>query len=457
MENQELNSNIILNIQSLEEKCIECNEFLIKTNVYLLFDGYNSSRWQKEKIGYCENCNKYYISELKKEEFFKKYPRYQIKEQGKIINPKISELTLYLLTKNKKHSKCFNSKRTIFIEESVILEDKHGNIHKTKIKKCLNCGFYYAKLEESMKFNDMVKKLILKSIPEKNIINHNYKSPNKAGIPTQLGTSSILNIVHDNKCINHDIINMNFNVGFMLDEKTRVMKQLNGFFCKDCDMYIVDYDEFKSKSIDKQVDCNIFIDYEKKSLNYISDKADFFVRTNIIDCVNKHHDVIDVIGEIDVIDKMGTIARKEIPAYYCRNCNLFFIYNSEYEKIRKIGIPLSPIYEYSKYTMVINNKYNLSQESLLHSCGYNVGAIDNLSDYERRKILLFIIENGIMDKHKIIYLLNHFIDMRKNNHTQINAIRKWKSDIDFLKNKDIKILQHVKISAIKIKKRTQYY
>ena len=62
----------------------------------------------------------------------------------------------------------------------------------------------------------------------------------------------------------------------------------------------------------------------------------------------------------------------------------------------------------------------------------------------------FIIENGIMDKHKIIWFIDHLIDMRRAIPNQRNAIKRWQSDSDYLKNNNINATKHVKINSIKI-------
>ena len=266
--------------------------------------------------------------------------------------------------------------------------------------------------------------------------------------------NSKLNVVDENKCLlDNDIINMNFKVGFMIDDKTRIIKEISGYYCNTCGMYIVDRDEYNNKSGGKIPNCNFYINYiSSKKINKL-EKVDFFVRTNIINCINKKHNVIDIIAEIYIVDTNGKVSKKMIPAYYCEECNLYFIYNNDYEKIRKNGVPLCKIYEYSKYIKGINNKFNLNQESLLRSFGYNVGVKDNLTEEQRRKVLNFVIENGAMDKHKIIGLLNYLIDMKKNDPKQINAINKWKSDINYLNEIIFKIKKHVEVNSIKIVKK----
>ena len=79
MENQQLKINTILYAYYLEDICEDCSNELKDINVELKYEGYSSTRWQKEKIKHCDCWDKYYISIFKIEKFNKKYPGYAIK------------------------------------------------------------------------------------------------------------------------------------------------------------------------------------------------------------------------------------------------------------------------------------------------------------------------------------------------------------------------------------------
>lgn len=467
MEKERLGLETILNISTKDKKCKECKDELTKINVSLQCKSNDFPIWKNEELLYCKNCNKYYISIFELDKYVKKYPEYMIYEKGRRKLKILSELVCYTISKNNKHLICEGKKKKpVFIKESVILIDDEGKCHYRKIRKCPNCNLYYINQDEAKEYRKLVKEFTMKAAKETKLLS-SYKPKAIAGIPVNLNSYSKLNVIAENRCIdNHSIIEMCFKVGFMYNKKTMITKEMSGFYCKTCEMYMVTNEEYKLKSKGKTPICNIYINYDKKELNsndigkenkYIVSKkinntykADFFVRTNVIDCVNKNHNIVDVSAEIDVIDLNGNIKNKIIPAYYCENCNLYFIYNSDYENIRKEGVPLCQIYEYLKFMKGITYDIKLNQESLLHSFGYNVGLSDNLTDIQRRKILLLVIENGIIQKHKIISLLNYFIDTRKSNPSQINALKRWQSDIEYLKKINVKVKQHIKINSIKI-------
>ena len=193
------------------------------------------------------------------------------------------------------------------------------------------------------------------------------------------------------------------------------------------------------------------VEKDKTKNENILPKADFFVRASISSCSKKNHKIIDFLAEVNVICSNGNVIKKSFPASYCEDCKLYFMYDNEYKRIRKSGIPLCSIYEYSKYIKTKNTgKIELKPESLLHSFGYNVGASEGLSSKQRKKILSFVINNGVMGKHEIINLLSYFVDFRKNDVRQSIAIAKWKNDIDYLRNTDIDTSKKVEVNSIRV-------
>ena len=470
MEPINLSLNEKINVLYLGEECDTCNKKLKRIEVNMFYEGAVSSKWQKEKILYCSNCKKYFISIFKQDEFEYKYPGYMYVESDKENINRLSELKCYILSKKAKHIVCNGiPKNKPFIYEKVILENGNGRHTRVSLKKCDICNRYFATQEEAIKLKENVKKLTM--IPAKEVeskVSRVYKRPNVNGIPAELDINSKLNITNNDKCntLNHEITKMSFTVGFRVNKTTRIMKNMIGYYCKNCGMYFVSKEEYDSKAYDKKPECKLYIEgnykpyiENKESRSIIQQKiktnntmeiAEFFVRTNVINCIRDGHKIDDIQAEIDVINKFGEVSKKSINAYYCESCNLYFIYNKDYELLRKNYIPLCSIYEYNKWIEGYNNGISFNQESLLHSFGYNVGAKEDLSEKQRRKILLFIIENGLINKHEIISLLNLFIDMRRNNPSQMNAIKKWQSDISFLKEININIKKEVRINSIKI-------
>lgn len=194
----------------------------------------------------------------------------------------------------------------------------------------------------------------------------------------------------------------------------------------------------------------------KQNINHINNrlkkennKISFLVRSQLKSCVSKNHSLDSIVVEIQVIDTNGTIKNVEVNGFYCNDCKLYYILESEYERIRRKGTPLCQIFEEIKYLNNVSNKFDLNYESILYSFGYNVNSQNNLSDKQRFKILTFIIDNSILSKSEVISYLNYFINMRIGRKEYQNAIDKWRNDIKSLNNyKSIKIDK--KVDAIRV-------
>ena len=83
------------------------------------------------------------------------------------------------------------------------------------------------------------------------------------------------------------------------------------------------------------------------------------------------------------------------------------------------------------YGKMLNRNYSWSPQSLLKSYGYNANAKEALSDYQRQRILSFIIENEIITIDRAAEYISWFIRSHPNNK---DAILKWNRDLLFLRN-----------------------
>lgn len=64
---------------------------------------------------------------------------------------------------------------------------------------------------------------------------------------------------------------------------------------------------------------------------------DFVVKMNVFKCINSNHHIEDVNAIVNVIEKSGKRCFEEIKAGYCKECNVYFITNITYEKMRSTG------------------------------------------------------------------------------------------------------------------------
>lgn len=116
---------------------------------------------------------------------------------------------------------------------------------------------------------------------------------------------------------------------------------------------------------------------------------------------------------------------------HCTNCNKFFIHHSVYKTYReKFGTVLGDV-------KLLSGEYfdsyspDLSDESTLHLCGYNVSQKSKLSMVDRQTIIASVIDKSAMSKAQVINLLQYLIDLAQNKENMKFAIAKWQEDLEF--------------------------
>ena len=164
---------------------------------------------------------------------------------------------------------------------------------------------------------------------------------------------------------------------------------------------------------------------------------DFIIRKSSVSCIHRNHAIEHIDATVNVIDYGGNISLQTLSAYYCSECNLYYVMDSTYENLRKSGIPLCKVTDeegYRNLNIVSNGTIPLSPKSILNLLGYNVSQEENLSTEQRHRILREIIDNKICSKDHVISLLNFFIKMRQKQNTSKYdlAISKWESDRDYI-------------------------
>ena len=161
---------------------------------------------------------------------------------------------------------------------------------------------------------------------------------------------------------------------------------------------------------------------------------DFVVRRTTFKCMHNDHILQNIDAVVDVIDRHGNIRHVMVAAGYCQNCNIFFIMESAYEKLKLVGVPICRMTEEKVYLKgsAFMNGMKLAQESILMQYGYNVNVTEGLSSTQRKKILAVLIDNKILTKSEIISYLDFFINQRKNQKNMEKAINKWEDDKEFV-------------------------
>lgn len=147
----------------------------------------------------------------------------------------------------------------------------------------------------------------------------------------------------------------------------------------------------------------------KMDYSHNIEKIEFqdFVTIGKIDTCSSHgHTVEEIDATVSILRRFGNIVTKLIPAYYCKNCNKYFISKWQFEGLKDEGVLLCQlIKEHINVSSGWNDNYSdLKAESLLHQSGYNVSAKSNLSSEQRHAILVLLIEHEICSKKGLIHI-----------------------------------------------------
>lgn len=206
-------------------------------------------------------------------------------------------------------------------------------------------------------------------------------------------------------------------------------------YCIDCDSYGVNFQYYYNIKNNKNL-TDVYVDSKTLNLNpenNLNDNIECLIRINTFRCNIRKHNIEEVIAIVNVFKKNTNKSEQvEINAFYCKNCKLYFIYESEYEKLLKHGIPTCPIHEELKCFNKSSDFESYNTESLLRQFGYNVNAQENLSVLERRRIIETILEHGFMTKNEILSHLSFLSNSRKNLPSMLNAVSKWNDDINYV-------------------------
>lgn len=176
---------------------------------------------------------------------------------------------------------------------------------------------------------------------------------------------------------------------------------------------------------------------------------DFVVRRFVFRCMHSQHKVVDLTAAVTIVNDDGKEKLVKVTAGYCQECNVYFIMESTYIKLRTMGVVLCRICDEKTY---MANSYmgrmKLARESILMQFGYTVSQEEGLSATKRQKILAVIIDNKILTKSEVISYLDFFIRQRQYQSKYEIAISKWEADRDFVREYKIGEYTQFGVNAI---------
>lgn len=241
-----------------------------------------------------------------------------------------------------------------------------------------------------------------------------------------------------------------YNFGFFEDGK-KILSFRNATFSEFCRsierVYITalscakEHFWLPSESITKSVNDRIqILAYLKEKERFISTESkDVQQDTNeplyVIEalsstvCYKEQHPVEPKSYIASLVDKSGQVS---LPTHYCPVCNRYFIGSktlNEYEKI--YGKMLIMKRKYSEVIDKVNAFEGFNVESPLHQYGYNVRA-DGLSELERQKLLVSLIETKRLTYLEICRTIEQSINLLQNSPQYAQAVSKWRKDLKFI-------------------------
>ena len=157
-------------------------------------------------------------------------------------------------------------------------------------------------------------------------------------------------------------------------------------------------------------------DYDSNKCVYV-----FFRLTNT--CVKKNHKIETVTAKTYNAKNGKPI---KVNVFHCTQCDRYFI---NYEALQEyISKGIFPAFS---YTLIRDISGELNEASQLMLYGYNVRE-GNLSGNERRNVLSWIIDSGLMTKAEIIKDLQFKVRYNGSKAGNERAKAKWQDDIQFV-------------------------
>lgn len=228
--------------------------------------------------------------------------------------------------------------------------------------------------------------------------------------------------------------------------------QIEGFYCDICKKAYVNNLKYLEKKFSGYRYDSMSSSKDSGSERIFNLNGKFITRLGSLNA--RSHDFIDILALVPVLTLDKKIENIQVPALFCKQCQRFYIFETEMEHLERSGKILCRVVTEDYWVSEKNeeSQFNLKSESILHKMGYNVNSRDNLRDDERQKILSDIISNGVLTRGEVCSHIDYLIRRSEGRPMLSDAIRKWKRDRKFASNIDLD-LQEVSATEIKIRRR----
>jgi hypothetical protein len=130
--------------------------------------------------------------------------------------------------------------------------------------------------------------------------------------------------------------------------------------------------------------------------------------------------------------------------YYCANCGRYYILEETAKQYRKKGVLLCRIISVNTYKENAPHIKELRDESILKQYGYSVSQEDSLSEEQRQRVLMKLIDKKIVTKTEVLSYLDFFCRLRGDAKSD-NAVYCWKKDRNAISKYNLTNAEIVKI------------
>ena len=187
--------------------------------------------------------------------------------------------------------------------------------------------------------------------------------------------------------------------------------------------------------------------------------ANFVVLSNVFKC-NKNHHIEQIQATVEILTSEGAIQPCHISAGYCEVCKIYFILETDYDRLSQLGILLcrkltEDIYVSGGDSIIRGDEFNT--ESLLYQIGYNVNSQDNLTSQQRQHLLKLAIDNNLYSVSGLLSFLDWLIGRNKKITTRDMslAISKWEEDRAFVSSYQNDTCRSIGVNTITVRNKVK--
>ena len=215
----------------------------------------------------------------------------------------------------------------------------------------------------------------------------------------------------------------------------------NGLVIYDTEIggHIEEIDRYIDKAIDKMDVVNAETGKPIINPGTILDFKNVIIKSSIHQCAKDNHDTCIRNALIYILDNTTyEIVPETVPLLYCKTCNIYYMYEDQYNTLSKKGKILCRIYNLKQWQEGYTSDDffgKLNMESVFKICGYSVSSNSSIPDQARQNLLSFLIDRKIVSLAQTLNFLHWLIDNRKDSVRMQNAVKKWKSDLKYITEK----------------------